>query len=268
MPHQCIECGRTFPDGSKEMLSGCPDCGGNKFQFQPRSKATDENKAETKQPETGSASGAGPAETAHTEGLTPANGNEPDSNGIGRDDSGPDPNSERPTVDDQDSRSPVTASSSPTADRNSTESGREPTESSREPTESSREPTESREKQNESDPSDTATDAEQLRDDGTEDTAQASARSDVVTPDELDRASQNTAGSDPSNVDTDRDPRPDVDELRHELNEQFESIRIVSPGQYELNLMELYDRQEYIISLQEDGRYVIEMPDAWGVSDE
>ena len=261
MPHQCIECGRTFPDGSKEMLSGCPDCGGNKFQFQPRSKATDENKAETKQPETGSASGAGPAETAHTEGLTPANGNEPDSNGIGRDDSGPDPNSERPTVDDQDSGSPVTASSSPTADRNSTESGREPTESSREPTES-------REKQNESDPSDTATDAEQLRDDGTEDTAQASARSDVVTPDELDRASQNTAGSDPSNVDTDRDPRPDVDELRHELNEQFESIRIVSPGQYELNLMELYDRQEYIISLQEDGRYVIEMPDAWGVSDE
>ncbi|OYR80528.1 hypothetical protein DJ71_14695, partial [Halorubrum sp. E3] len=30
MPHQCTTCGRTFPDGSKEMLSGCPDCGGNK----------------------------------------------------------------------------------------------------------------------------------------------------------------------------------------------------------------------------------------------
>jgi predicted nucleic acid-binding Zn-ribbon protein len=42
----------------------------------------------------------------------------------------------------------------------------------------------------------------------------------------------------------------------------------VSPGKYELNLMELYDRQEYIISLQEDGRYVIEMPDAWGIQDE
>src|SRR6056297_872855 len=35
MPHQCTNCGRTFPDGSKEMLSGCPDCGGNKFQFEP-----------------------------------------------------------------------------------------------------------------------------------------------------------------------------------------------------------------------------------------
>jgi len=27
--------------------------------------------------------------------------------------------------------------------------------------------------------------------------------------------------------------------------------------------MELYDRQEYIIALQEDGQYVIEVPDAW-----
>jgi predicted nucleic acid-binding Zn-ribbon protein len=32
--------------------------------------------------------------------------------------------------------------------------------------------------------------------------------------------------------------------------------------------MELYDRQEYIISLQEDGRYVIEVPDSWGGHDD
>jgi hypothetical protein len=57
-----------------------------------------------------------------------------------------------------------------------------------------------------------------------------------------------------------------LDQLRKELNDQFESIRIVSPGQYELNLMELYDRDEYIISLREDGRYVIEVPDGWGDS--
>ncbi|MFB6217641.1 MAG: Zn-ribbon domain-containing protein [Halobacteriaceae archaeon] len=55
----------------------------------------------------------------------------------------------------------------------------------------------------------------------------------------------------------------DLAALREELDEQFESIRIVEPGQYELNLMELYDRQEYIIALQEDGRYVIEVPDSW-----
>ncbi len=35
MPHQCTTCGKVFPDGSKEMLSGCPSCGGNKFQFKP-----------------------------------------------------------------------------------------------------------------------------------------------------------------------------------------------------------------------------------------
>lgn len=56
---------------------------------------------------------------------------------------------------------------------------------------------------------------------------------------------------------------PSMEELREELNKQFESIRIVRPGQYELNLMELYNREEYIISLQEDGRYVIDVPDSW-----
>jgi len=35
MPHQCTNCGHVFADGSKEMLSGCPDCGGNKFQYHP-----------------------------------------------------------------------------------------------------------------------------------------------------------------------------------------------------------------------------------------
>ncbi|PSQ21624.1 hypothetical protein BRD04_06060, partial [Halobacteriales archaeon QS_9_67_17] len=44
-------------------------------------------------------------------------------------------------------------------------------------------------------------------------------------------------------------------------------IKIVEPGQYELNLMELYDRDEYIIALQENGRYVIQMPEQW-ISDE
>jgi hypothetical protein len=57
--------------------------------------------------------------------------------------------------------------------------------------------------------------------------------------------------------------RPDLEELRRELNDQFESIKIVEPGQYELNLMELYNREEYIIALREDGRYAIEAPETW-----
>ena len=245
MPHQCIECGRTFPDGSKEMLSGCPDCGGNKFQFRPRNKAKSEKTAETEGSEPGSVKGNEP--TTNEPVPNQPTTSEPTPDQPDRDDTESEPAREPPTTSDRDGSSPVTASSPSSTDRDSNEPKR---------------------KSGDSDTSNTATDAEQLRDDGTEDTAQASARSDVVTPDELDRASQDVAGPDPSEVDNETAPRPDVDELRHELNEQFESIRIVSPGQYELNLMELYDRQEYIISLQEDGRYVIEMPDAWGVSDE
>ncbi|MFB6187990.1 MAG: Zn-ribbon containing protein, partial [Halobacteriaceae archaeon] len=63
------------------------------------------------------------------------------------------------------------------------------------------------------------------------------------------------------------DESPDLSSLRDELNDQFESIRIIEPGQYELNLMELYNREEYIIALQENGRYMIEVPDTWQESD-
>ena len=67
--------------------------------------------------------------------------------------------------------------------------------------------------------------------------------------------------------DAERADRPDLSELRRELNDQFESIRVVEPGQYELNLMELYDREEYIIALQEDGRYSIQVPETWRQAD-
>ena len=73
-------------------------------------------------------------------------------------------------------------------------------------------------------------------------------------------AASSTDGDDPPDPEA---SDPNLDALRQKLNDQFESIRIVSPGQYELNLMELYDREEYIISLREDGRYVIEMPEGW-----
>ena len=239
MPHQCTECGRTFPDGSKEMLSGCPDCGGNKFQFRPAGTSS------------------GPEDEPHTAsaGSDPMGTDDPDSAGVGTSDS-TDAGAPDATVDGSETNANQTSDPEPKPDPTTTPDASDPSPSDPE----------------DSDP----TPAE-----GTsEDTAQASARSDVVSPDELDRAANETpptagddfdepAGSEEATGSEERTgPRPDVDELRDELNEQFESIKIVSPGKYELNLMELYDRQEYIISLQEDGRYVIEMPDAWGVSDE
>ena len=229
MPHQCIECGRTFSDGSKEMLSGCPECGGNKFQFRPggSSELSADPTSSTEDSSAGasvSSEASAPSETGNsTDTLDPA-----DTTG---------------TADPTDTTEPP-ADRSDTS--NSTGSGRD--------TQSARDSTDGTEPASDRVIGDTA-----------EDTAQASARSDVVTPDELDRASRD---ADPSDEEDVTEPRPDIDELRDELNEQFESIRIVSPGTYELNLMELYDRQEYIISLQEDGRYVIEMPDAWGVGEE
>lgn len=132
-----------------------------------------------------------------------------------------------------------------------------------------------------------------------EDSAQASARSEFVSPDEIPSSSSSSSSPSPSSSSSSsssssfsssefqsssslssppsdgrvvREPtgdRPDLTELREELNEQFESIKIIEPGEYELNLMGLYDREEYIIALQENGRYVIQMPETWlGTDDE
>jgi predicted nucleic acid-binding Zn-ribbon protein len=209
MPHQCTSCGHTFADGSKEMLSGCPECGGTKFQFHP---------------------GAAPAEP------TDENPPDRDAGAVGR------------AADAV--RNLVSADTEADADADVSAGGNH---------------------------GDAA---------GGEDPAQASARSDVVDATDLppveDRAPDDGPGTgsgadpgaeptDTGNADpegpVDPDESPDLSELREELNAQFESIKIVEPGQYELNLMELYDREEYIIALQENGRYVIEVADTWREGD-
>ncbi|MEM0022736.1 MAG: Zn-ribbon containing protein [Archaeoglobaceae archaeon] len=35
---------------------------------------------------------------------------------------------------------------------------------------------------------------------------------------------------------------------------------MLAPGQYEINLQKLFEREEIIIALEEDGRYVIHLP--------
>lgn len=42
MPHQCLKCGAVFPDGSPQILRGCPDCGGAKFFFTESSMSEEE----------------------------------------------------------------------------------------------------------------------------------------------------------------------------------------------------------------------------------
>jgi predicted nucleic acid-binding Zn-ribbon protein len=206
MPHQCTNCGRGFEDGSQEMLSGCPNCGGNKFQFQP---AGSDGPSPTEEPPEPPEPPGPNGTVAKTVGKTAA--------------------TVRDIVGGSDEPS-VGADESDTADGH-IEAG----------------------------PADG------------EDAAQASARGEVVSPDELpDHSDDGDHQSEPAGADAaasvespddDAQERPDLKELREELNSQFESVKVLAPGQYELNLMELYDREEYIVALQEDGHYSIQVPE-------
>ncbi len=234
MPHQCTNCGHVFADGSKEMLSGCPSCGGNKFQFKPGSVedfATDS----TAQPEP--ADGQSPptaTDTQQTSSQPPTTGSAdqsdlpPETEGFGRDAEFVENETTSAAATDPPAQS--TARSDVVSSDELPAAGR--TQSRPTQAESPQEPP--------AQPSDSAT-----------------------TTQPVDERSEQPPEQQPS---ADHEGAT-LDQLRQELNNQFESIRIVSPGQYELNLMELYDRDEYIISLREDGRYVIEVPDGWGADD-
>jgi predicted nucleic acid-binding Zn-ribbon protein len=261
MPHQCTNCGHTFADGSKEMLSGCPGCGGNTFQFHPKGTEVpdgppDEAEATPPEPEGGSA--------ANTVGRAATKVRDFVGTGSDADGDGPAPDS----------------------------SAGRPEEAAAAPDPSAPWPDDLDEDADADDAE--IIDADARRDteapgDG-EDFAQASARADVAGPDDLaagdapasggaahpDEGTGGTAASegapaaggapDPGDGRVVSEPsgeNPDIEELREQLNDQFESIKIVEPGQYELNLMELFDREEYIIALQENGRYVIQVPENW-----
>lgn len=219
MPHQCTECGHTFPDGSTDMLSGCPDCGGNKFQYFPGEVPEDPPDEQPPEPAESSMSTT-VGKAARTVRDLVGTDTPPD-NALDTDDPVDPPST------DTDADSGDTTQPTPT------------------PNAGSSPPTEAKE---------TAS--------APEDDAQRAARSEVVDSTDLPEPDSGEVIERPSG------DRPDMAELREELNDQFESIRIVEPGQYELNLMELYDREEYIIALQENGRYVIEVPDAWHGDDQ
>jgi len=237
MPHQCTGCGHVFEDGSTEMLGGCPDCGGTKFQFHPSEAEIPAEPTDADPPER-------PDHGGMTERVGRATTSVRDWVGGGGDDAG--------STDDMEPWP-----ESPGDDRTD-------------------------------DADDGIIDADavepRLAEDDGESTAQASARGDLADPDAFastpDRADADpTPGSDsgsgsgfdpgsgsdsdPEYGAADRDQPADLQELREELNDQFESIKVLEPGQYELNLMGLYDREEYVVALQENGRYVIQMPDDW-----
>lgn len=44
MPHQCLQCGHTFDEGSSAILQGCPDCQGTRFFYSADKIDTEERK--------------------------------------------------------------------------------------------------------------------------------------------------------------------------------------------------------------------------------
>lgn len=331
MPHQCTGCGYTFEDGSKEMLSGCPECGGNKFQFYPPGTEIPDGPPSETPPEPASTDGSSVAEsvgraTTKVRSFVSSNSNSSDSkssesspsppdsdsglsdsdsglsdleSGLSDSDSGlsdSDPDSSDSDPDSSNSEESVVdgsavEGSNASSNRPASRSTERSIHTGHPPDPNAAWPDEKRGGGRSSTTADDIIDADARRESAesidSEDVAQASARSDVVSPAELTDTDARTrdigsdtdtqtgaANQDPLDADTpaSSDGRvvseptgddPDLSELRAQLNDQFESIKIVEPGQYELNLMELYNREEYIIALQENGRYVIQVPDNW-----
>jgi predicted nucleic acid-binding Zn-ribbon protein len=282
MPHQCTDCGRRFDDGSKEMLSGCPNCGGNKFQFLPDSATTDSTDAAEIPSEEPSSPDPPGSSVARTVGSAATAVRDL----VGSSDSSPERELPSETVAASMDETPSGAERTRSTDRVRTETP-EPSQRSEPTPQQERRPDSSsassaeRDRRNRpsTDRLQAGTDAAEptvARMAETENAAQASARSEVISPDELpsttntptrSRAAEEWSQSVPDSPEETEPPeetdRPDLSELREELNQQFESIKVCEPGQYELNLMELFDREEYIIALQEDGKYTIQVPERW-----
>lgn len=45
-----------------------------------------------------------------------------------------------------------------------------------------------------------------------------------------------------------------------EIGDRVESVRILAPGTYELNLESLLERDEIVMALKEDGTYIVHLP--------
>ncbi len=59
--------------------------------------------------------------------------------------------------------------------------------------------------------------------------------------------------------------QPEIKEIKEkprpeEIGDRVESVRILSPGQYELNLESILKRDEIVMALREDGTYIVHLP--------
>jgi predicted nucleic acid-binding Zn-ribbon protein len=247
MPHQCTACGHTFPDGSKEMLSGCPDCGGNKFQFMPASAAGSNPPADPGQTPDGS--DATPGVSDGTPGTAT---DAPDPPGGAAGAAGAESSAQSPagaSVGDDSTENDSTENRAQVDARSETASEDEFAAHERSSTEAA--------------PADASSSDSSAASPSVEEHSSGGPPAETPAREELRPPGEGRVADTPSGQRDESGEEGDLDALRAELDDQFESIKILEPGQYELNLMELYNRDEYIIALQEDGQYVIEVPESW-----
>ena len=53
---------------------------------------------------------------------------------------------------------------------------------------------------------------------------------------------------------------PERKKEKEEIGDRVESVRILSPGSYELNLDSIMKRDEIVMALKEDGSYIVHLP--------
>lgn len=226
MPHVCTDCSYEFEDGSEEMFNGCPDCGGKKFQFKPDGDTDIDTEA--------IGATQGPNEpSGDKERTEPAKTEE---------------RAARPEGEGEDSAQSDARKSFADPDEIDQGAGDEEAFTPW--------PSEKDETDTEQDVAD--------QNDSEDNLIEAPADPDVV------KGVHNSSIGEPDDVEPE-DPfeqeaweqeqkeQQGVEELKEELNRQFGSIKVVSPGEYKVDLMGLFEGDQRIIALQEDGQYLVDV---------
>ena len=63
-------------------------------------------------------------------------------------------------------------------------------------------------------------------------------------------------------------PDSEKESVTEEDGERVESVRILGPGSYELNLDSLLDRKEIVMAIKEDGAYALHLPSVFKKDEE
>lgn len=222
MPHECVSCGEVFDDGADEVFDGCPDCGATKFFYVK--EVTEEETTEDSRVQEPSEPSTPAESTAQTRARNQTHKTEEET----EEDEKPDPWSEE--VDEVSTKTDATISQTHDTDETTQK------------------------------PETKTTDEDIVEAESEYEESFGGKLNDTEEPDE-EKTEQPTPETDKlTSSGGRRYRRARPEEARRRLMDQFETIRIVEPGSYELNLMNLYEEDEKIIALQEDGRYQVSLP--------